>query len=46
MGIRSAREIQRERHALKALRGDFDALPGETATLNQRVEAVLGAVDK
>lgn len=26
-GIRSAREIQRERYALKALRGDFSELP-------------------
>jgi hypothetical protein len=27
LGIRTAREIQRERYAVKALRGDFDALP-------------------
>lgn len=26
LGVRSAREIQRERYALKALRGDFDRL--------------------
>lgn len=27
LGIRTAREIQRERYALKALRGDFDDMP-------------------
>jgi hypothetical protein len=27
LGIRTAREIERERYAVKALRGDFDALP-------------------
>lgn len=31
LGIRTAREIQRERHAVKALRGDFDALPDGAA---------------
>lgn len=29
LGIRTAREIERERYAVKALRGDFDALPNE-----------------
>ena len=27
LGIRTAREIERERYAVKALRGDFDTLP-------------------
>lgn len=29
LGIRTAREIERERYAVKALRGDFDSLPQE-----------------
>ena len=29
MGVRTRREINREKYALKALRGDFDDLPGE-----------------
>ena len=31
LGIRTAREIERERYAVKALRGDFDALPDAPA---------------
>jgi hypothetical protein len=31
LGIRSAREIERERYALKALRGDFAGMEQETA---------------
>lgn len=31
-GVRTQREITEERMALKALRGDFDSLPGEPAT--------------
>lgn len=31
-GVRSAREIEEERMALKALRGDFDSLPGTPST--------------
>jgi hypothetical protein len=31
LGIRTAREIERERHALKALRGDFAVPPAQTA---------------
>lgn len=48
MGVRTAREIERERHALKALRGDYDDLPlpadGEEPAA--RVRAVLQAVDR
>lgn len=29
MGVRTAREIQRERYAVKALRGDFTAMPAQ-----------------
>jgi hypothetical protein len=31
LGIRTQREIERERYALKALRGDFDDLPARNA---------------
>lgn len=46
LGVRTAREIERERYALKALRGDFDAVraPGQANT-RQRVRAALDAVD-
>lgn len=45
LGVRTQREIERERHALKALRGDFDALPSGDARAGERVRAVLKAVD-
>lgn len=47
LGVRTQGEIERERHALKALRGDFDAVPapGE-APANERVRAALAAVDR
>jgi hypothetical protein len=45
-GVRTAHEIERERYAIKALRGDFDtvsaAQQGDRAT---RVQAALAAVD-
>lgn len=46
LNVRTAREIERERHAIKALRGDFDRvpLPG-TAEPASRVQAALDAVD-
>ncbi len=46
LGVRTAHEIARERYAVKALRGDFDALPrqgNEQAAV--RVAAVLEAID-
>ena len=45
-GVRTAREIERERYAVKVLRGDFDGVPsaGEAET-TARVRAVLAAVD-
>ncbi|MEJ7930821.1 hypothetical protein WG922_12645 [Ramlibacter sp. AN1015] len=46
MGVRTHREIARERYALKAMRGDFDALPARDADAAQRVRAALAAVDK
>lgn len=46
LGIRTMREIERERYAVKALRGDFDLVPrpGEN-TSSDRVRAALAAVD-
>ncbi|HJT63036.1 MAG TPA: hypothetical protein VJ797_15305 [Burkholderiales bacterium] len=46
-GVRTRREIERERYAIKALRGDFDdvPLPG-SADGGTRVRAALKAVDK
>ena len=45
-GVRTMREIERERYAIKALRGDFDnaASPGR-AEPDERVRQVLLAVD-
>lgn len=47
LGIRTQREIERERYALKALRGDFDPVPAEDAApTGERVRAALAAVDR
>lgn len=46
LGVRTHREIARERYALKALRGDFDDLPAKDAGAAQRVRAALAAVDR
>ncbi len=47
LGVRTAREIARERHAIKALRGDFDHVPPEgSAEPGRRVRAALHAVDR
>ena len=44
--VRTAREIARERYAIKALRGDFDELaPPGAADAARRVRAALAAVD-
>lgn len=45
LGVRTRREIEEERYALKALRGDFGGLPPD-APRNRvtRVDAALGAV--
>jgi hypothetical protein len=46
LGIRTVREIERERHTLKVLRGDFDGIPGAGAAPPvERVRAVLAAID-
>jgi hypothetical protein len=45
-GVRTMREIERERYAVKALRGDFDRVPAPgTANTDRRVRAALVAVD-
>jgi hypothetical protein len=46
LGVRSAREIDRERYAVKALRGDFDAVPAASAAdVPERVRTVIAAID-
>jgi hypothetical protein len=46
LGVRTAREIARERHAIKGLRGDFDHVPREgSAEPGRRVRAALHAID-
>jgi hypothetical protein len=45
-GFRTMREIERERYAIKALRGDFNAVPpAGSVQPGQRVRAALAAVD-
>ncbi len=47
LGVRTQREIERERYALKALRGDFDTVPQkDSAAVRDRVREALAAVDK
>lgn len=46
LGVRTHREIARERYALKALRGDFDDLPARDVGTGRRVRAALAAVDQ
>ena len=45
LGVRTQREIGRERLALQAMRGDFDQVPPADSDARQRVQAVLRAVD-
>lgn len=47
LGVRTQREIERERYALKALRGDFDGVAAhDDAPAGERIRAALAAVDK
>lgn len=43
LGYRTQGEIERERYALKALRGDFDALAMNGATARQQAQAAFEA---
>lgn len=46
LGVRATGEIERERYALKALRGDFAEVPeAQGGNLSERVRTVLAAVD-
>ena len=46
-GVRTNREIARERYAIKALRGDFDQVPpADSAEGGTRARAALAAVDR
>lgn len=45
LGIRTQREIERERYAIKGLRGDFDELLALDAKPSQRVRGILKAID-
>ena len=46
-GVRTRREIERERYAIKALRGDFDGVPpAGSADAATRARAALAAVDR
>lgn len=45
LGVRTGREIEEERHALKVLRGDYDRAARQTSTdLSERVGTALEAV--
>lgn len=46
LGVRTQREIDRERFAVKALRGDFDTLPSAEARPAHRIKSILKAVDR
>ncbi len=46
-GVRTRREMERERYAIKALRGDFDGVPpAGSADPATRARAALAAVDR
>lgn len=46
-GVRTSHEIERERYAIKALRGDFDDIPpAGSADDRTRARAALAAVDR
>lgn len=47
LGVRTVGEIEREHHAIKALRGDYDELPSADAPdAHARVRSVLRAIDR
>ncbi len=46
LGIRTASEIERERYALKALRGDFEALHKRASSSDKQASRALRAVEE
>jgi hypothetical protein len=44
-GVRTMREIERERYAIKALRGDFDEVAHAEINVEERTRRALAAVD-
>lgn len=47
LGVRTRKEIEREKYALKVLRGDFEPVQNDAAKDNfQRAEEALAAVEK
>jgi hypothetical protein len=47
MGIRTAREIDLERYALKIIRGDFESLPTRQVALGEaEIARVVNAVNR
>lgn len=47
LGVRSRKEIEREKYALKVLRGDFEQIQNDSAENNfERAEKALAAVGK
>lgn len=46
LGFRTQAEIERERYALKALRGDFDKVSESIQSHRERTAAALAAVDR
>jgi hypothetical protein len=47
LGVRTASEIDRERYALKVIRGDFEELPARTDGLgNSKAGRILAAVNR
>ncbi|MGA7933213.1 MAG: DUF2892 domain-containing protein [Kovacikia sp.] len=45
LGVRTRNEIDREKYALKALRGDFETVSASEGNISKRVNAVLQAVE-
>jgi hypothetical protein len=45
MGFRTAAEIDREKYALKALRGDFEVLQKRASTTDRRAERAIKAAE-
>jgi len=46
LGVRTAREIDAERYALKAIRGDFDDLPVTPSIDEEKAKRILAAMNR